>query len=143
MKITDGQLRLSASDVANFLACQQLTQLDLQAARGDLTRPGPGHHRRQPGPDPGVLPHPPADDPGQRPMPGLGNPRLSRLWVIARLLSSGVLGSWSWGVLRLNQLRPCGIERMTAAISSGVRAGTGSGVVSSRAGRRASVSRAR
>jgi hypothetical protein len=35
MKITNGQLRLSASDVANFLACQQLTQLDLQAARGE------------------------------------------------------------------------------------------------------------
>jgi predicted RecB family nuclease len=33
MKITEGRLRLSASDVANFLACQQLTQLDLQAAR--------------------------------------------------------------------------------------------------------------
>jgi len=30
MKITEGRLRLSASDVANFLACQQLTQLDLQ-----------------------------------------------------------------------------------------------------------------
>jgi hypothetical protein len=42
-----------------------------------------------------------------------------------------------------NLLRPCGIERMTAAISSGVRAGTGSGAVSSRAGRSASVSRAR
>jgi len=35
MKVTEGQLRLSASDVANFLACQQLTQLDLQAARGE------------------------------------------------------------------------------------------------------------
>ena len=35
MKFTEGRLRLSASDVANFLACQQLTQLDLQAARGE------------------------------------------------------------------------------------------------------------
>jgi predicted RecB family nuclease len=33
LKITAGRLRLAASDVANFLACQQLTQLDLQAAR--------------------------------------------------------------------------------------------------------------
>ena len=34
MKITDSRLRLSASDVANYLACQHLTQLDLQMARG-------------------------------------------------------------------------------------------------------------
>jgi hypothetical protein len=32
-KITEGRVRVSASDVANFLACQQLTQLDLRAAR--------------------------------------------------------------------------------------------------------------
>ena len=39
MKITDGRLRLSASDVANFLACQYLTRLDLLAARGVLRPP--------------------------------------------------------------------------------------------------------
>ena len=39
MKITEGRLRVAASDVANFLACQQLTQLDLQAARGALRPP--------------------------------------------------------------------------------------------------------
>jgi predicted RecB family nuclease len=36
VKITDGQLRLSASDVANFLACQHLTRLELLRARGEL-----------------------------------------------------------------------------------------------------------
>jgi predicted RecB family nuclease len=41
MKIVEGRLRVSASDVANFLACQQLTQLDLQAARGALRPPHP------------------------------------------------------------------------------------------------------
>ena len=39
MKITEGRLRVAASDVANFLACQQLTQLDLRAARGALRPP--------------------------------------------------------------------------------------------------------
>jgi uncharacterized protein len=39
MKMTEGQARVSASDVANFLACQQLTQLDLQAARRTLRPP--------------------------------------------------------------------------------------------------------
>src|SRR6266702_1874814 len=39
MKITEGRVRVSASDVANFLACQQLTQLDLQAARRTLRPP--------------------------------------------------------------------------------------------------------
>jgi CRISPR/Cas system-associated protein Csm6 len=39
VKITDGQLRLSASDVANFLACQHLTRLDLLRARGELRPP--------------------------------------------------------------------------------------------------------
>ena len=39
MKITDGQLRLSASDVANFLACRHLTRLDLLRARGELRPP--------------------------------------------------------------------------------------------------------
>jgi uncharacterized protein len=34
MKIIEGRMRVAASDVANFLACQQLTQLDLQKARG-------------------------------------------------------------------------------------------------------------
>jgi predicted RecB family nuclease len=39
MKIIEGGLRVAASDVANFLACQQLTQLDLGAARGALRPP--------------------------------------------------------------------------------------------------------
>ena len=39
MKITGGRLRLSASDVANFLACQHLTRLDLLRARGQLHPP--------------------------------------------------------------------------------------------------------
>jgi predicted RecB family nuclease len=39
VKITEGQLRLSASDVTNFLACQQLTRLELLKARGELRPP--------------------------------------------------------------------------------------------------------
>ena len=39
MKIIDDRLRLSASDVANFLACQHLTRLDLLRARGALEPP--------------------------------------------------------------------------------------------------------
>ena len=39
MKIVQGRLRVAASDVANFLACQQLTQLDLQKAQGTLRPP--------------------------------------------------------------------------------------------------------
>ena len=39
MKITDGRVRLAASDVANFLACRRLTQLDLLRARGELRPP--------------------------------------------------------------------------------------------------------
>jgi uncharacterized protein len=39
VRISAGQLRLSASDVANFLACQQLTQLELRRARGELSPP--------------------------------------------------------------------------------------------------------
>ena len=39
MRITGGRLRLSASDVANFLACQHLTRLDLLRARGQLHPP--------------------------------------------------------------------------------------------------------
>ena len=39
MKIAGGQLRLSASDVANFVACQHLTRLDLLRARGELDPP--------------------------------------------------------------------------------------------------------
>ena len=39
MEIVESRLRVSASDVANFLACQQLTQLDLQRARGELRPP--------------------------------------------------------------------------------------------------------
>jgi len=36
MKITEDGLRVAASDVASFLACQLLTQLDLRAARKEL-----------------------------------------------------------------------------------------------------------
>ena len=39
MKITEGRVRLAASDVANFLACRRLTQLDLARARGELRPP--------------------------------------------------------------------------------------------------------
>ena len=39
MKLIGSGLRLSASDVANFLACQHLTRLDLLAARGELKPP--------------------------------------------------------------------------------------------------------
>ena len=39
MKIIEDRVRVAASDVANFLACQQLTQLDLQRARGTLRPP--------------------------------------------------------------------------------------------------------
>src|SRR5260370_29219234 len=39
MKITEGRLRLAASDVANCLACRRLTQLDLLRARGELRPP--------------------------------------------------------------------------------------------------------
>jgi predicted RecB family nuclease len=39
MRIIDGQVRLSASDVANFLACRHLTRLDLLRARGVLKPP--------------------------------------------------------------------------------------------------------
>src|SRR6202041_484099 len=42
MKIVEGRVRVAASDVANFLACQELTQLDLRAARGVLRPPDPG-----------------------------------------------------------------------------------------------------
>jgi hypothetical protein len=39
VKIISGQLRLSASDAANFLACQHLTRLDLLSARRVLSPP--------------------------------------------------------------------------------------------------------
>src|SRR5437016_3727058 len=39
MKITDGRVRVAASDMANFLACRRLTQLDLLRARGELRPP--------------------------------------------------------------------------------------------------------
>ena len=39
MRIIDGQVRLSASDVANFLACRHLTRLDLLHARGIIRPP--------------------------------------------------------------------------------------------------------
>ncbi|MGH3124440.1 MAG: TM0106 family RecB-like putative nuclease, partial [Streptosporangiaceae bacterium] len=41
MKIVEGRVRVAASDVANFLACQELTQLDLRKARGTLRPPHP------------------------------------------------------------------------------------------------------
>jgi predicted RecB family nuclease len=41
MKIIEGGVRVAASDVANFLACQELTQLDLRAARRVLRPPHP------------------------------------------------------------------------------------------------------
>jgi predicted RecB family nuclease len=39
MKIVEGRVRVAASDVANFLACQELTQLDLRKALGTLWPP--------------------------------------------------------------------------------------------------------
>ncbi len=39
MKLEAGRLRLSASDVANFLACGHLTRLDMLAAQGKLRPP--------------------------------------------------------------------------------------------------------
>ncbi len=39
MKIIEGRVRLAASDVANFLACRRLTQLDPLRARGELRPP--------------------------------------------------------------------------------------------------------
>jgi uncharacterized protein len=39
LKVTEGRVRLAASDVANFLACQRLTQLDLLMARKELRPP--------------------------------------------------------------------------------------------------------
>src|SRR5690625_4378263 len=39
MKITDTQLRISASDLANFVACRHLTRLDLAAAHGLVSTP--------------------------------------------------------------------------------------------------------
>src|SRR5271163_3602861 len=41
MRIVEGRVRVAASDVANFLACQELTQLDLRRARGTLRPPHP------------------------------------------------------------------------------------------------------
>jgi len=40
MKIIEGRGRLSASDVANFLACRRLMQLDPLLARKELEPPG-------------------------------------------------------------------------------------------------------
>ena len=39
MKLLGGNLRLSATDVSNHLACRHLTQLDLQTARGERSAP--------------------------------------------------------------------------------------------------------
>jgi predicted RecB family nuclease len=39
MQLLDGQLILSPSDLTGFLACEHLTQLELKAARGEITRP--------------------------------------------------------------------------------------------------------
>ena len=41
MKLVEERLRLSASDVANFVACSHLTRLDLQHARGEIEPPHP------------------------------------------------------------------------------------------------------
>jgi hypothetical protein len=41
MRIDGEQVRLSASDVANFLACRHLTRLDLLRARGVISPPHP------------------------------------------------------------------------------------------------------
>src|SRR5690242_19128147 len=39
MQIVKGRIVVSATDLSNFLACEHLTNLDLAAARGELTRP--------------------------------------------------------------------------------------------------------
>jgi len=39
MKVFAQQIRLSASDLSNHLACQHLTTLELQVARGKRTAP--------------------------------------------------------------------------------------------------------
>jgi predicted RecB family nuclease len=39
MKASNGQVKLSPSDVTAYLACEHLTALSLQVARGDLARP--------------------------------------------------------------------------------------------------------
>jgi predicted RecB family nuclease len=39
MKISTGQVRLSASDLSNHLACRHLTTLDLEVARGERAEP--------------------------------------------------------------------------------------------------------
>ena len=39
VQLRDGSLRLSPSDLSGFLACAHLTQLDLRAARGELSKP--------------------------------------------------------------------------------------------------------
>src|SRR6202041_3120218 len=41
MKVVEDRVRGAASDLANFLACQELTQLDLRAARRVLRPPHP------------------------------------------------------------------------------------------------------
>src|SRR5215469_6935558 len=39
MKVTEGQIRLAATDLGNHLACRHLTTLDLQVAQGKRTEP--------------------------------------------------------------------------------------------------------
>jgi hypothetical protein len=39
MRTEAGQVRLSASDVANFLACRHLTRLELLRSRGVISPP--------------------------------------------------------------------------------------------------------
>ena len=39
VRLTDGQLTLSPSDLSGFLACEHLTTLDIGVGRGDLVRP--------------------------------------------------------------------------------------------------------
>ena len=90
MKLIEGRLRVSASDVANFLACQQLTQLDLQRAQGessppravdlgfeDLVRRGEEHERAvlaaSPAAATGQLSAPPPSTPAAPPQPQAAN----------------------------------------------------------------------
>ena len=39
MRLVDGTLRLSPTDLGNHLACAHLTQLELRVQRGELERP--------------------------------------------------------------------------------------------------------
>src|SRR4029450_689779 len=41
MRLRDGRILLSPSDLANYLACRHLTQLDAAVQRGDMPAPIP------------------------------------------------------------------------------------------------------